>query len=66
MPIASVSKDNGDWQPVNAKGKLVDAHLNSTRSKDAVQFKNAPKGGYSRKELVYGYQYKHRGAHQRQ
>ena len=25
MPIASLSKDNGDWQPVNAKGTPVDA-----------------------------------------
>jgi len=26
MPITPLSKDNGDWQPVNAKGKMVEAH----------------------------------------
>jgi hypothetical protein len=36
-PITPLSKDNGTWQPVKAKGKLVDAHLKSTHGMDAVQ-----------------------------
>ena len=37
LPIIELSQDNGNWQPVKAKGKLVEAHLNSTHGMDAVR-----------------------------
>jgi hypothetical protein len=44
VPIASLSKDNGGWQPVNANGQMVKALKNITLGKDAVKQKT-PAGG---------------------
>jgi hypothetical protein len=44
LPIASLSKDNGGWQPVNANGQTVKALKNITLGKDAVKQKT-PAGG---------------------
>jgi hypothetical protein len=62
LPIVELSQDNGNWQPVKAKGKLVEAHLNSTHGMDAVR-KLFPARGTQGKSY-YGNQYKHLGAHQ--